>query len=266
MANSLLDIVQKKRKGGSPDPGQQIKGVSQAATGKAARSGSGPKLSKRAQRAQRMAGEAKRSQVRKQGRFAEEQLSAQQERQEKQTELQERGLEQQEQDITQRFKNETESILNSLQREGEKLDQQEKEAAMEQAGFMIRMQNKEYVNDLQREAAKENLGNELEFREQLKNSVFEDEMDILEKSLDLDAMLAADDREFKKQMAKMDLKTAQEMAEQAAQAQSKRAVAGGVGTAISAGTSVWAENPDMFKSEQDDPDFVGPPEPMRRRG
>lgn len=108
----------------------------------------------------------------------------------------------------------TENILRGLEQSKASMSEAQRQAGMEQVGKQLRLQNEAYIANLQREGEKSRLKDALAFDQQLKQSIVGDNISLLKLKLGNIAALDADDREFKKQLAQIDVNMAAAMARQ----------------------------------------------------
>lgn len=133
------------------------------------------------------------------------------------------------------------SLLNDFVRNQKSLDFNKEKAKMEQLGFHMRLGNDQYVDKLKAEGTKMRLDNEIAFNEALQNSMFSDELDLLKNDLSFRSALSADERQWKEEMANMDLATAQSLADISAMAANSQGYWGGVSGVVSGGTQVASQ-------------------------
>lgn len=125
-----------------------------------------------------------------QARLQEEQTALQQQQQT--TELENRRLDSQ-LELQQR----TADMLQQLNAKRDQLSTNRLKSNAELTAQMLRISNGRYVDQLNAEAMKSRLDNEAAFMEALEASVFQDSIDLLRTDLDMQAMLRADERQFK---------------------------------------------------------------------
>jgi hypothetical protein len=99
------------------------------------------------------------------------------------------------------------------------LDLNKKKAQTEQLGFIARLSDDAYVNNLQREGRKSRLQNKLKFQEELQKSIFDDERELFESDISFRQAMKKDSREFSEMMAQqgLDWKQALSVAEMKSQ-------------------------------------------------
>lgn len=128
----------------------------------------------------------------------------------------------------------TQQVLDDLGRNKESLDLQKDNASLEQVASSLRLQDKQYLDNLQREGNTRRLNNSLEFNEALTQSIFDDNQDLLEKNLAGQSILNANQRDFSKALAQMGANDAYSMfktGQQTAQEQQMWQSIGALGTA-----------------------------------
>ena len=230
---SLLDAIKKRtQQAVQPQPApnlqQDIQQTLRAKSGKVALGG-GPRMSDIQQRAGIAQGQAQLQQVQQGAELQQAGLEQQQAAQQQQ-------LEQGRQDIQQRLKaqkqqlnQQTTKILNDLERQKKTLSQQEKNAKMEEASFLLGLQNDQYINELQRAGALRRLENENNFKEELIKASLGEDRKLYEDNLDFQRMINADERTFKKEMQQMSIDQAWDIFRQEMKAQRTQAIMQGLG-------------------------------------
>lgn len=136
--------------------------------------------------------------------------------------------------IRQKMVIQTNQILQEFQQAGEKLDIEKNKAKVEQLGFMMRLQNDKYIAKLQDEAARAGLEDDYQFQSSCYDSQFENQIALLNSDLEFKSMINADDREFSKRMASMDIDLAWSILQSEMQASATAAKYQSVGTGIQA--------------------------------
>ena len=170
-------------------------------------------------------------------RAAEAGLTQQQE-QMKQQGLQVQQMRQQTaQDITasmERYRNSSEAVLMDLTQNMDRLTQAEKHDKVEQAAAQFRLSNEKYRWQLEDTGRRMRLTDAAQFDIALQESIFDEEMDLLRSDLDFKRMLDADEAEFTKYLANIDINTAIALAKESSEAASTTSMIGGLGTAATA--------------------------------
>lgn len=206
MAN-LLDTIrsnsQKQPEQGMTDETQRLQGLLRAKSGKALGGSAVGPSSLGEQQAVTNTNQTIQNQVQPQAAIQ----NAQQDQQSSQIQQQE-GQQRADISLANKFDNiqnkvRTSQLLNDLQRDRDTLDMRKDAARLEQVASSLRLQDKKYVDNLQREGGKRRLDNSLEFNQALTQSIFDDNQDILQKNMDGQSILNANDREFRKSLAQM---------------------------------------------------------------
>lgn len=107
-------------------------------------------------------------------------------------------------------------------------------AGLEQLAHSLALADRQYVDQLTRLGAERDLMDEIAFRREANELVFKNNLEILADKHDKQRLLNMDAREFRKEMAQMDINEAIRIAQQAAKAQgAANILKGGVGIASS---------------------------------
>jgi len=181
------------------------------------------------------------SSLRDKTKLQSEQFQAETLDQEQAADIQQKGLETQSKEIESTFKNQSDALLQDLERSGKKLDAAENREKVEQLAFNYRLQQEDYLNQLQTLGARERLDNDLEFKEALMLRVWEGETTLLQNDQDFRRMLNADQREFQRKLGKMDINYAMDIARSMASTQNYQTIGAGVGTIIGAGAKLYGD-------------------------
>lgn len=163
----------------------------------------------------------------------------QQQAQQQQTEkLQTQEIEQQRKFDTIQNKMKTNQMLSDFERSKGTIDLARDKSSLEQLGFQLRLQDKSYLDNLQREGSARRLGDQQDFNQAMAESVLGDNQEVLEKNLGNKSILDADDREFKKSLANMDAADAYKMFKKDQKAAKDRALWSALGAGTQAGGSM----------------------------
>jgi hypothetical protein len=131
-------------------------------------------------------------------------------------------------------------ILTDYSSGQRQLDLTKDKAKLEQLGFSMRLSNDKYLNELENRAKIAGLSNAISFEEELTRSIFADEEELFRNDLDFRAMIAADQRTFRDELAQMDINMALDMAEASNRALSEKQMWDGLGGIIQGGASAYA--------------------------
>lgn len=135
----------------------------------------------------------------------------------------------------------TDQLLQDLEQGRGKMDLARYQSNLEQVGFNLRLDNKEYVDNLQREGARARLNDRVQFEKQLALSALANNKEILEKQLGNKSVLAASDREFAKRMAEMGVQNAWQILNNDIKAAQEIGQAQAVGGLITSGISAYGQ-------------------------
>jgi hypothetical protein len=142
---------------------------------------------------------------------------------------------------TQEMLNRSALILQDFEQGKARLDSAKDKARMEQALVGMRLANKKYTDQLEMEGRKRRLDNAVQFKEALTETLFKSEMDLLRNNLTFKKKLAADEREFDKLVADINIDLAIQLALQEAEATQVLQVAQGTKQVISGGLRYLAD-------------------------
>lgn len=140
-------------------------------------------------------------------------------------------------DIQNNLVQKTNQLLNQFESGQKTLDIQKNISEIEQLGFNLRLQNAQYLNQLQTAGQVARLDNELEFKKQLAQNVFRDNQQLLINDLAFQRIIEADDREFAAELAAMNTDYALEVAANALKSQNIQTTAAGAGSIVSGAIS-----------------------------
>lgn len=108
----------------------------------------------------------------------------------------------------------TENILRGLEQGRTTLSEEKRQAGMEQVAANLRLQTDSYINQLQLEGARSRLQDDLAFDQAMKQQIAADNISLLQIKLNNQSLLDSNDRDFRKQLAQIDIDTAVQMARQ----------------------------------------------------
>lgn len=247
---SLFDMISKNLKGGATAPEAQagalkdntagMQTLLRARGGKAVGGGTAPALSnlteqmaasQAAQEADRLAQEAKIADVGMQQQLAQAKESEEADI----AQLDESRMSQQDE-----YQNRLDGILNDFSQQGAKLDFNKNRAKLEQAGFLMRLSDDKYLTNLEIEGRKNRLESEAAFDEALARAAFADEFELMRDDLEFRAMIKADDRKFREELANMDINTALALASAANQQAAQTQMWSGLSTLAQAGAQAFS--------------------------
>lgn len=224
MANLLETIrnnsQQMAQAPGTQDQTQQLGTLLRAKTGKAGLAPGVVSSNLGEQQAVVQTQQEFQNQIQPQAQIQQAGLQAQQTGQEQAARQQMQDIGQQRKFDTIQSKMKTDALLNDLERNRGKLSMDQYAANVEQLGFNLRLQNDKYLNELQNEGQKARLNNDINFKEQLARTTFDNTQDIFEQRLRDKSILDANDKEYSNVVAQMGIDDAYAMFR--AQAESQR--------------------------------------------
>jgi len=133
----------------------------------------------------------------------------------------------------------TNRILQDLEQGKGKVSLDKYKAGLEQVGQNLRLNNREYIDNLQREGARARLNDKIQFEEQLNRSIFQDNKQLLEKQLGNKSILNTNDREFSIKMEQMGVQTAYDIFRNDLKSQKETATIAGAGGLVKAGIGAY---------------------------
>lgn len=107
-------------------------------------------------------------------------------------------------------------------------------------GFMLRLGNTQYTDQLQSEGKRARLDNAVSFNENLQRSIFSEEMDLFSSSLEFRNYMYADARDAQKQLSELDIEFAMQVAMADNKAAGSQMMWSGIGSMVGAGTKYAA--------------------------
>lgn len=140
----------------------------------------------------------------------------------------------------------TESLLRDLERDKGRIDVQRDAARLDQVAQGLRLQNRQYTDQLQMEGARARLDDSMQFSQAMQKSVLGANQDLIQERLGMQSILDDNDRAFSKKMAQMDVDTAWSMFKNDMKAQKEQAMWSGIaglGGAAVGGASAYQNSP-----------------------
>lgn len=104
------------------------------------------------------------------------------------------------------------SILNDLSRDRGALDLDKERGRLEQATFILAMQDKQYTDQLQDIGRRNRLDDQTVFKNEMARIAFQDNLDLLKTKLGNQDVISASDRDFKKAMSDLSIEDAVQIA------------------------------------------------------
>lgn len=259
---SILDNVKQQMQSPLQQPtsvgGQteSIRSLLRAKSGKASVPDSGPKQSsiqeKMAEQQTKLAGQ----QLQQQGQIAAAQLGEQEADIQQRTEQQEATfldrLTTMQDDLDRR----SSQLLDQFSRGQKSLQSDRDLMDLEQAGFISRLQNKQYIDRLQREGQQLRLDNSLDFAAEFAKQKMGEYTNLFRDELDFKRMMDMDDREWAREVSEMDINDALDVADAAARQTSSEQMFSGVSSLISTATDLgddYANKRGIWKKDKGAP-------------
>lgn len=132
-------------------------------------------------------------------------------------------------------------LLGDLGRDRATLDLEKDRAKLEQLAFTMRMNDKQYLDQLEMEGTRQRLDNDLNFKEELQKSIMGSNDELLKQSLGNRDIMAAGDREFAEAMGAMDINAALQMASNEARDAKAAATIGAAGGLATAAVGAYGQ-------------------------
>ena len=252
MGKTLLETIQTNLQAPAqvaPQLGktEQIQGLLRAKSGKAGAVSSGPKQSSIKEQ---MAGQTARlggQQVQQQGQMKAAQLGQQSADIQQRVEQQEQTFEQKRNNMQDQFDRNTFNILDSFEQGQRSLDSSRDVAKLEQAGFLIRLRNDQYVTKLRQEGDKLRFDNQNEYQMNVSKDAMQEQASLFTDELAFKRISDMTAREFAVEIADIDINYAIQVAENSLKAEQSRQVAQGIGSvgtaAVSAAGNLFSSTP-----------------------
>lgn len=169
------------------------------------------------------------------------QLSQAAQEQEQQQQAQMSNVEFQRQQNKLQSRVQTENILRGLEQGRATLSEEKRQAGMEQVAANLRLQTDSYINQLQLEGARSRLQDDLAFDQAMKQQIAADNISLLQIKLNNQSLLDSNDRDFRKQLAQIDIDTAVQMARQDAAFSAQQGKIQALGQAATTGIAAYGK-------------------------
>ncbi len=138
-----------------------------------------------------------------------------------------------------KFSRQAAGIMQELKQGKEVLGEQQYQAKLQQATQAIRLTNDKYLNNLELQARRDDLTDNLSFKSKLQEQIWSDEKNLLSSNIQFRDLLQADERSFKDKLASIDLDTAMSMFAQEQKQAATQQMITGVSGVISAGANAY---------------------------
>lgn len=252
MANNLSQLIQSNLQRASDFAPEPVSQTEQAQRLLEARTGrettrTGPKATSIGEAMANQQTRMGLNQIAQAGQIQAEQFRLSQEQVEQQYRQQVEQLNEEQIARQEQYQRQVEALLGELTRGTKQINVAREGAKAEQLGFQLRLSNEKYINNLREQAARDKLVSDIDFKEAIIRTTFSDELDLLGKDLDFRLMLKADDAQFQKMLANIDIETAIAIASSQSQSASAQMVVGGVVQAIQAPIKYYSEKENEAK-------------------
>jgi hypothetical protein len=217
MAKNLFDTINqtlqaKPVTAPAQDQTQQVQGLLRAKLGKATTgAGAAPVASNVQEQVANRQTQLQGQQLQNQGIVEAQQLGQQVAGQQVQLQEQQRELNQRMQDTQQRYTIETDNLLKQFERGEAQLNDSRDQAKAEQMGFGLRLQDKQYLRNLEQSGAKARIKDALSYGEEMARTTIGQNQALLKLGLDSKAISEASDREFAELLGRMGIDEANQL-------------------------------------------------------
>lgn len=208
----------------TPNATTDLRQAVRAKTGKAVGPGSGPQQSSVLDRAAGVESQSALNQVQQQATLNMGALEGREQTGKQQYQQQRAGLMQRADAMQDEFQRQSQAIVSDLARNKEEMSQKEKHLRMEQAGFTLGLQDKQYLDNLQQVAEMKRLQDDRNFRDEMNKSALEFGWVNYQKDDKFRRMMNADARQFQRDLAEQQAKDAYEAAKREMKAEQNRAL------------------------------------------
>jgi len=144
-------------------------------------------------------------------------------------------IESKRQSMVQQAQIKTDQIMQEAQQQGRQLTFDQDANKLEELGFNLRLQDKQYVSQLQIQGAKQRLNDANSFKMAMAQTQFGDNYDTLKNKLDFNKVMSDNENDFLSQMQNIDVNAALEMADNAAKQANQQALYQGIGGLVTGG-------------------------------
>lgn len=138
----------------------------------------------------------------------------------------------------------TDATLSDLERNKGQIDQKRYDSQLNQVAQTLRLQNTQYVDNLQREGATARIDNTNGFNEQYEKAIFDNNAEVLTKNLNNKSILSANDNDFRRALAQMSASDAYSVYQAQAKADKDQALYKALGAMGEAGAGAYGNYAD----------------------
>jgi hypothetical protein len=141
-----------------------------------------------------------------------------------------------------RFELQSNKILDDLENNLDRLSNAEKLDQMETAATYLRLQDEKYRYDLADVGRRKRLDDAISFKQSMKEAIFADELDMVQRDINFKKALDMSDADFRKWLTSIDVDTALAVSNSATAAANKAAMISGLGSAATTAASSYVAN------------------------
>lgn len=254
MAKTLQEIINKNLQQpaniGMQDATQGAQSLLGAKTGRALQQ-RGPAGSSIAEKIAIASGQAASKQQQQQGQLLGQQQKQQGIEQQQSADIAAKQRESQAADFDSRIRQEKQQLLGEIEREGKQLDFDKNAAQINQLSFMMAYEDQKARDALISEGRKQRLDDDIAFNEALQASIFGEQMKLFKDNLAFQEAMNADDRAFQKELSKMDINYALEVAKAASDQANMQAMYSGASGVLSGGIQAVEAYGDIKEAQEE---------------
>lgn len=242
--STLMDSLKKSLTGTAqpaPELGQtqRVQGLLEAKAGKALADDSGPARSTIGETSAALQTKTALQDQSLQNKLQSASIGQEAAAQEVKVEEERKNLGSQLEEYRSAFERQSDNLLRDFERDSRQLDDTRTQAKTEQLGFLLRLQDKQYIDQLQMEGEKARLNTNLGFKEAAFRSQLEDNMTLFRNDQMFKKFVNSSEREFRDQLSKMDINYAMQVASNAQQAANQQSIFSGIGNVVSGGAAIY---------------------------
>jgi len=241
---TLMDSLKKSLTGEAPKAPelgqtQRVQGLLEAKAGKALADDTGPARSTIGETSAALQTKAALTDQSLQNKLQSASITQEQAAQDVKVEEERKNLGSQVEEYRSAFERQSDNLLRDFERDSRQLEDTRTQSKTEQLGFLLRLQDKQYIDQLQMEGDKARLNSNIGFKEAAFRSQLEDNMTLFKNDQMFKKFVNASERDFREQLGKMDINFAMQVASNAQQAANQQSMFSGIGSLVSAGASIY---------------------------
>lgn len=135
--------------------------------------------------------------------------------------------------MRQKMQQQLDGMLQEFEQNKTELETNRMKAKVEQASTLLRLSNDKYIYKLKAEGRKSRLDKQLRFKEEMNKTLWAKEMDLFNNDLQFKRILKSDERQFERELGKLDINAAMKLAMGELDWQQEVAKYGAISTGIS---------------------------------